>query len=787
MPRDTSRELLTSLRKSGILPVMLTGDHPETARAIALQLGWPEETQVVTGDDLVAMGRAERVRALHGAGVVARVAPEQKLHVVEALQQAGRVVAMAGDGANDAAAIRAADVGVGIEARGSAAARNAADIVLTGGDLSVLVDAFAEGRALWRSVADAVSILIGGNAGEVGFSVLGTLLAGSSPLSTRQLLLVNLLTDMFPAMAVAVTPSNDPSTAAHAETGPLSLDVLGTPLLRSIRRRGVTTCLGAVTAYLTGRFTPAPSAAPPRWRCAGWSARSWCRPSGRRHSTLVWVTALGSAAVLAALVQTPGVSHFFGCVPWARSPGRASPSPSPSPPWPPPGTPGRGTAPLRPGDPPHPAPAGLGPHHAPHPAHGHRAPRRLNRPRASRPGWRPVSAERAHHAHWKCRAVPDIPAPPTQAVRAPGADPPLSEKGEDRHEGLRLPRPRAVRLGGGSRSGDPRARRRHRPRRRRHHLRDGPAHSQGGRARGASRHRARTRGGRRGGRDRRRRPHRTARRPRPRLLHHRVRPLPLLPRGHVRAVPGRRGWILGHLVDGTQAEYVRVPFADLSVYPLPGALANEDAVLLADIFPTAYEVGVLNGRVRPGDTVVVVGAGPVGLAAIATARLFGPERVVAVDLAASRLQAAKEFGADAVADASEGPEQLVEDLTGELGADVVIEAVGVPETFELCTRVVRPGGHVANVGVHGAPSTLHLEDLWIKNVTITTGLVDTHSAHPAADGRGVAAHPPSGLHTFALDQMQEAYDVFGNAAETGALKVVLGVPQHEVVPVQPTV
>ncbi|MEU1262234.1 cation-translocating P-type ATPase [Streptomyces cellulosae] len=316
VPRDTSRELLTSLRKSGILPVMLTGDHPETARAIALQLGWPEETQVVTGDDLVAMGRAERVRALHGAGVVARVAPEQKLHVVEALQQAGRVVAMAGDGANDAAAIRAADVGVGIEARGSAAARNAADIVLTGGDLSVLVDAFAEGRALWRSVADAVSILIGGNAGEVGFSVLGTLLAGSSPLSTRQLLLVNLLTDMFPAMAVAVTPSNDPSTAAHAETGPLSLDVLGTPLLRSIRRRGVTTCLGAVTAYLIGRFTPGTERRSTTMALCGVVGAQLVQTlSGRRHSTLVWVTALGSAAVLAALVQTPGVSHFFGCVP----------------------------------------------------------------------------------------------------------------------------------------------------------------------------------------------------------------------------------------------------------------------------------------------------------------------------------------------------------------------------------------------------------------------------------------------------------------------------------------
>ncbi len=384
VPRDTSRELLTALRESGILPVMLTGDHPETARAIALQLGWPEETEVVTGDDLVAMGRTERVRALHGAGVVARVAPEQKLHVVEALQQAGRVVAMAGDGANDAAAIRAADVGVGIESRGSAAARNAADIVLTGGDLSVLVDAFTEGRALWRSVADAVSILIGGNAGEVGFSVLGTLLAGSSPLSTRQLLLVNLLTDMFPAMAVAVTPSSDPSTAAHAATGPMGLDVLGTPLLRSIRRRGVTTCLGAVTAYLIGRFTPGTERRSTTMALCGVVGAQLVQTlSGRRHSTLVWVTALGSAAVLAALVQTPGVSHFFGCVPWARSPGPASPSPSPCPPSPPPGTPRRGPPPLRPGHPPHRPPVRLRPPHPRPPAHGDRPAGRLRGSTAS--------------------------------------------------------------------------------------------------------------------------------------------------------------------------------------------------------------------------------------------------------------------------------------------------------------------------------------------------------------------------------------------------------------------
>lgn len=249
---------------------------------------------------------------------------------------------------------------------------------------------------------------------------------------------------------------------------------------------------------------------------------------------------------------------------------------------------------------------------------------------------------------------------------------------------------------------------------------------------------------------------------------------------------GGGGWILGHLIDGTQAEYVRVPYADLSVYPLPGAVDSKDAVLLADIFPTAYEVGVLNGCVRPGDTVAVVGAGPIGLAAIATAKLFAPERIVAVDLAAARLDAAKRLGADAVADARQAPEQLIADLTDGLGADVVIEAVGVPETFELCMRMVRPGGHVANVGVHGKPATLHLEDLWIKNVTITTGLVDTYSTPTLLRMAAAGRLPTSALvtHTFPLDHMEEAYDVFGRAAETGALKIVLGGPQHEVVPVE---
>ncbi|MFE6961773.1 zinc-dependent alcohol dehydrogenase family protein [Streptomyces sp. NPDC057696] len=246
---------------------------------------------------------------------------------------------------------------------------------------------------------------------------------------------------------------------------------------------------------------------------------------------------------------------------------------------------------------------------------------------------------------------------------------------------------------------------------------------------------------------------------------------------------GGGGWILGHLINGTQAEYVRVPHADLSTHLLPGAVDTKDAVLLADIFPTAYEVGVLNGRVAPGDTVVVVGTGPIGLATIATAGFFTPEKIIAVDLDQFRLDAAKNLGADAVALAGDEAEEFVADLTQGLGADVVIEAVGVPESFELCTRMVRPGGHVANIGVHGKPATLHLEDLWIKDVTITTGLVDTHSTPTLLRMMAAGRLPASSLvtHIFSLDDMEQAYDVFSRAADTGALKVVLGEPQHDAV------
>ncbi|RKT09371.1 alcohol dehydrogenase [Streptomyces sp. 1114.5] len=239
---------------------------------------------------------------------------------------------------------------------------------------------------------------------------------------------------------------------------------------------------------------------------------------------------------------------------------------------------------------------------------------------------------------------------------------------------------------------------------------------------------------------------------------------------------GGGGWILGHLIDGCQAEYVRTPFADTSLHKLPDAVRDEDALLLADILPTSYEVGVRNGRLGPGDTVAIVGAGPIGLAAVLTARLYSPSRTIAIDLAQSRLDAAERFGADTTLTVAEATPEAVRALTRDgLGVDVAIEAVGVPESFELCTRLVRPGGRVANVGVHGKPAVLHLEDLWIRDITITTGLVDTHSTPLLLDMLAVGRLDIGGLvtHRFGLDEMQDAYDVFADAADTGALKVAL--------------
>ena len=239
---------------------------------------------------------------------------------------------------------------------------------------------------------------------------------------------------------------------------------------------------------------------------------------------------------------------------------------------------------------------------------------------------------------------------------------------------------------------------------------------------------------------------------------------------------GGGGWILGHKIDGTQAEYVRVPFADTSTYLVPPGISDENVLMLADIGPTGYEVGVLNGGVEPGDVVAVVGAGPIGLSAMLTSQLYSPSHIVAIDLADSRLEAAKSFGATVtVNNARQDPLEVVKEITGGLGADVAIEAVGVPETFELCAELIRSGGRVANVGVHGRPATLHLEDLWIKGVTIKTGLVDTYSTPTLL--KLVASRQLDVerfiTHHFQLEQFMDAYDVFARAGETGALKVVI--------------
>jgi alcohol dehydrogenase len=236
------------------------------------------------------------------------------------------------------------------------------------------------------------------------------------------------------------------------------------------------------------------------------------------------------------------------------------------------------------------------------------------------------------------------------------------------------------------------------------------------------------------------------------------------------------GWILGHTIDGTQAEYVRVPFADTSTFRVPAGAADEEILMLADVLPTGYEVGVLAGGVRPGDVVAVVGAGPVGLSAITSAQLFSPSHVVAIDLSDARLEAAKHFGADVTVNNSrEDPLAVIKDLTGRLGADVSIEAVGTPATFELAVKLVRPGGRIANIGVHGRAVTLHLDEQWIRDITITTGLKDTSSTPTlmrlVTSGQIDAKRFIT--HHFGLDEFEAAYDVFAQAAGTGALKVVL--------------
>ena len=236
------------------------------------------------------------------------------------------------------------------------------------------------------------------------------------------------------------------------------------------------------------------------------------------------------------------------------------------------------------------------------------------------------------------------------------------------------------------------------------------------------------------------------------------------------------GWIFGHLIDGTQAEYVRVPFAENSVYKIPEGVTDAEGILLSDILPTGFEIGIQYGHVKPGDVVAVIGAGPVGLSTVMTSALYGPAKVIAIDLDDSRLMRAQDFGAtDTVNSGDADWREQVLALTDGLGVDVAIEAVGIPQTFTMATQIVRPGGNVANIGVHGKPVQLALNELWIKNINISMGLVNTNTLGMLL--KLVAGHKLPAekfvTHEFSFDQMLEAYEVFGNAGENKALKVLI--------------
>jgi alcohol dehydrogenase len=236
------------------------------------------------------------------------------------------------------------------------------------------------------------------------------------------------------------------------------------------------------------------------------------------------------------------------------------------------------------------------------------------------------------------------------------------------------------------------------------------------------------------------------------------------------------GWIVGNTIDGTQAEFVRIPHADMSLYPIPDGADEEALVMLSDILSTSLKCGVLNGKVEPGSTVAIVGSGPIGLAALLTAQFYSPAEIIMIDLDDNRLQVAKRFGATATINSNDvNTAEAIMALTGKRGVDTAIEAVGVPATFELCEKIVTAGGHIANIGVHGKKVDLHLENLWNRNISITTRLVDTASIPMLFKTVSSGKVDPKRLitHRFKFNNILEAYETFGNAAKTKALKVII--------------
>lgn len=236
------------------------------------------------------------------------------------------------------------------------------------------------------------------------------------------------------------------------------------------------------------------------------------------------------------------------------------------------------------------------------------------------------------------------------------------------------------------------------------------------------------------------------------------------------------GWILGHQIDGTQAEYVRIPNADTSLYKLPQNIDHDAVVMLSDILPTGYECGVLNGKIQPGNTVAIVGAGPIGLAVLLTAQFYSPSQIIMIDPDDHRLEVAKRLGATtSINNKKTNAIKTVMELTNSRGVDTAIEAVGLPETFVLCEDIVAAGGTIANIGVHGAKADLHLERLWSHNITITTRLVDTVTTPLLLKSIITNKIDPKPIisHHFKFDQILEAYDIFSKAADSGALKVII--------------